>query len=170
MKKKRVSFINIGFSSIVMVFITLCLVTFAALSILTANSDYQLSKKMAEKTSVYYKADLCAKEAAAFVETALYKLYTASDDEETFYSALTCELLSEDISDEITNFMLTKADEHMEVSYEVPFSGVQTLYVTLSIHYPETETDTLLDITRWQTKTSNEPDESENTLHLYGND
>ncbi len=170
MKKKKVSFINIGFSSIVLVFITLCLVTFAALSVLTANSDYQRSNKMAEKTTAYYAADQQAKEAAALVEAALYQLYAASPDEEAFYSNINSELLSKNFSDEIYNFQLTKVDGCMEASYEVPFSEVQKLYVTLSIHYPELETDTLFQITRWQTKTSNAPEESENTLHLYGND
>ncbi len=42
MKKNRASFINIGFSSIVMVLIMICLVTFATLSVLTAHSDYRM--------------------------------------------------------------------------------------------------------------------------------
>ena len=43
MNKQKKEFIHIGFSSILMVFTMLCLVTFATLSLITANSDYRLS-------------------------------------------------------------------------------------------------------------------------------
>ena len=49
MNKQKKGFIHIGFSSILMVFTMLCLVTFATLSLITANSDYRLSLKVAEK-------------------------------------------------------------------------------------------------------------------------
>lgn len=49
MNKQKKEFIHIGFSSILMVFTMLCLVTFATLSLITANSDYRLSLKVAEK-------------------------------------------------------------------------------------------------------------------------
>ena len=45
MNKQKKEFIHIGFSSILMVFTMLCLVTFATLSLITANSDYRLSLK-----------------------------------------------------------------------------------------------------------------------------
>ena len=57
MNKQKKGFIHIGFSSILMVFTMLCLVTFATLSLITANSDYRLSLKVAEKTTAYYEAD-----------------------------------------------------------------------------------------------------------------
>ena len=58
MSNKRNKTIHIGFSTILMVFTMLCLVTFATLSLLTANADYRLSKKVASKTEDYYEADL----------------------------------------------------------------------------------------------------------------
>ena len=48
MNKQKKGMIHIGFSSILMVFTMLCLVTFATLSLITANSDYRLSLKVAE--------------------------------------------------------------------------------------------------------------------------
>lgn len=39
MNKQKKGFIHIGFSSILMVFTMLCLVTFATLSLITANSN-----------------------------------------------------------------------------------------------------------------------------------
>ena len=50
------SFSNFGFSTILISFTMICIVTFLALSLITANADYKLSKKTAEKTKEYYAA------------------------------------------------------------------------------------------------------------------
>lgn len=76
--------IHIGFSSILMVFTMLCLVTFATLSLITANSDYRLSLKVAEKTTAYYKADTAAREYLMQLDLALADLYANCDDSQTF--------------------------------------------------------------------------------------
>ena len=84
-KKTRSSFINIGFSSIVMVFIMICLVTFATLSVLTAHSDYRLSQKMAQKTTAYYEADATARDMAAFIDKELFHIYSDSSTADHYY-------------------------------------------------------------------------------------
>lgn len=48
--------LNIGASSILVVFVILCLVTFSVLSLVSANADYKLSKKVADRTLAYYDA------------------------------------------------------------------------------------------------------------------
>ena len=45
---------NIGFSTILLAFSMICIVTFSALALITANSDYQLSQKVATKSTNYY--------------------------------------------------------------------------------------------------------------------
>lgn len=57
MTKKKQSFgvVNIGTTSLLVVFLTLCLVTFAILTLSTAKSDYKFSQKLAEKTTCYYE-------------------------------------------------------------------------------------------------------------------
>lgn len=54
--------LNIGASSILVVFILLCLVTFATLSLVSANADYRLSKRVADHTGAYYDATASARE------------------------------------------------------------------------------------------------------------
>lgn len=49
-------FTTIGVSSLLVVFIVLCLVTFACLSLSTAKSDYEFAKKNAAHKTAYYKA------------------------------------------------------------------------------------------------------------------
>ncbi len=51
------SSMGVGVSSILMIFVALCLTIFAALSFLSANADWKLSQKGAEFTTAYYQAD-----------------------------------------------------------------------------------------------------------------
>jgi hypothetical protein len=78
MNKQKKEFIHIGFSSILMVFTMLCLVTFATLSLITANSDYRLSLKVAEKTTAYYEADTAARNYLQQLDLALANLSSVS--------------------------------------------------------------------------------------------
>ncbi len=48
--------LSIGASSILIVIVILCLVCFAGLSIASADADYRLSKKLADRTTDYYAA------------------------------------------------------------------------------------------------------------------
>ena len=51
-KKSGLSFSSgIGSSSLLVIFVILCLVSFATLSIVSANADYKLSKKVLDRTS-----------------------------------------------------------------------------------------------------------------------
>ena len=56
MKHKMKYSMPVGTSSILLIFMTLCLICFATLSLANANADYRLSKKLADHTSAYYQA------------------------------------------------------------------------------------------------------------------
>ena len=56
MKRNRDFVLSIGAPSIVVIMVILCLVCFAGLSIVSANADLTLSRKLAERTSGYYQA------------------------------------------------------------------------------------------------------------------
>ena len=53
MKKKNFSITNIGTVSLLMIFIILCMVTFAALSLSSAAADHRFSQKMADHSKEY---------------------------------------------------------------------------------------------------------------------
>ena len=57
MKKKTASIFNVGISSILIIFILLSLVSFATLALITARSDYMLSRKYADRVESYYAAE-----------------------------------------------------------------------------------------------------------------
>lgn len=56
MKKRVPSILNMGITSILVIFILLSLAVFATLSLVTAYSDYQLSQKNADRVTAYYNA------------------------------------------------------------------------------------------------------------------
>lgn len=54
MKPKRNIPFSIGWASILMIFVVLCLAAFGILSCVTANADYKISAKTAQNTQSYY--------------------------------------------------------------------------------------------------------------------
>ena len=167
MKKNNSSFINLGFSSIVMVFIMICLVTFATLSVLTAHSDYRLSKKLADKTTAYYHADTMARNMIEHIDNKLYGIYLTSSSASSFVEGIQAADFLTDAPSEVENIVLEIQDEFSILSYEVPISEVQTLHVSLELNYPNLGSECFSTITRWQTVTSSVPDDSEEYLNLY---
>lgn len=74
--------INIGTSSLILIFIILCLTVFGLLSLSSAGSDWRLAQKNAESVRGYYEADSQAVEFVAMVEEALSRSSQAAGDEE----------------------------------------------------------------------------------------
>ena len=70
MKEKKVSYppINIGTSFMLVIFILLCMVSFAILSLSSALRDYDYSKQTADRTTAYYEACNEAEEIYANIE------------------------------------------------------------------------------------------------------
>ncbi len=74
-KKSGLSFSSgIGSSSLLVIFVILCLVSFATLSIVSANADYKLSKKVLDRTCAYYTAEGQAQAALAALDAELAAL------------------------------------------------------------------------------------------------
>jgi hypothetical protein len=70
-KQKRYFNWSVGASSILMIFVVLCLTTFGILSYVTANADNNLSTKNAETVENYYKATALSEEMLRDIDTAL---------------------------------------------------------------------------------------------------
>ncbi len=66
--ERKSSGINIGSASIIMVFSVLCLTVFAVLSLITANSEYELAVKSTDVIKNYYAADTAATEKLAVIK------------------------------------------------------------------------------------------------------
>ena len=125
--RKKQFGMNIGSASILLVFVILCLVSFAVLSIVSANADSKLSARVLERTTAYYAACNQAEQSLAGMDKTLHRMYASSGSEEAYFVAV----------------------GHGK-SYVIPISDLQTLQVTIEILYPESDEDTFYQITAWQ--------------------
>lgn len=138
--------INVGSSSILLIFVILCLISFATLSIVSANADAKLSNRVVERTSAYYDACNRAQLDIANMDNTLAAIYADSFDEDEYFMAV----------------------GHKK-SYIFSISSLQTLSVTLDILYPQETGDPFYRITSWQviTDSSDLEDEDEPVLLIH---
>lgn len=76
MKPKRNFQFSIGWSSILMIFVVLCLTAFGILSYVTANADYKLSAKTALTVQDYYEASQKSEKKLQAIDTAVLRART----------------------------------------------------------------------------------------------
>jgi hypothetical protein len=127
-KNKADSFgVNVGSSSILLIFVILCLVSFAVLSIVSANADKKLSSRVSDRTTAYYKACNQAEEILSGIDTELLKAYASSSNEKEYFDTV-----------------------GVNRSYNVSINDSQNLYVSLDILYPQSPDEPFYSITAWQ--------------------
>lgn len=131
--RKKQFGMNIGSASILLVFVILCLVSFAVLSIVSANADSKLSTRVLERTTAYYTACNQAEQSLAGMDHTLRHIYESSDSEEAYFASV----------------------GHGK-SYVIPISDLQSLQVTIEILYPGTAEDSFYKITAWQVLNTDE--------------
>lgn len=139
MSKRKYPTINIGSSSMLVVFIILCLVTFSVLSVASANNDRKYSEKIADRTTAYYEASNKAEELLSQIDDKLNQVYEQ-------YNA---EYLSQ-VPDALTSIDGIDTSDFPSVSFSVPINDTQTLSVSLLIQIPEKEGDTFYTVTSWK--------------------
>ena len=133
MSKKREFRVNVGTSSILLIFVVLCLVAFATLSIVSAGADYRLSQKVAQRTADYYEAANQAEKYIATIDQTLQRAYLTTENEEAYYDTV-----------------------GRSKSYLIPISELQSLSIKLDILYPTTDDAPFYKLTTWQVITTGE--------------
>lgn len=86
MSKRRSFGVNVGSSSILLIFVVLCLVAFAVLSVVSAQVDYNLSQKLAARNVKYYEACGEAEEFLANLVASLKEIEAQSADEAEYFA------------------------------------------------------------------------------------
>ena len=130
-----------GISSILLIFTVLCLVSFATLSIVSANADYTLTQKVATRTQNYYRACNNASTALAKLDQELTNIYNTSSDASEYYAL---------------------AGE--EITYTFDIENAQWLQVTVVPLNPEKPGDTFYKITTYKICTDMESMEYNESL------
>jgi hypothetical protein len=155
---------HFGFSTILISFVMICIVTFCALALLTANADYRLSRKVAERTSAYYEAEEDACHLLSDIDRMLSDCYTDSVSRDD-YEKKVFEAASE-FADENPPVTVTK-DDGTVISWENSYGDNQTLDVSLRISWPPENNGSCYTLTEWRT-ISSAPESDNQTLDLIG--
>ena len=141
--KKRGLPLNVGTSSVLFIFVILCLVSFAILSLSSAMSDYKLSSRVAENSQAYYDACNTAEEQLASFDKTLKSLYDTGISRSGYYDSV-----------------------GKKKTFAIPVNDIQTLEVEIRILYPEKEGESFYDIISWKTETTGDLD-YDDTLPVF---
>ena len=141
--KKRELPLNVGTSSVLFIFVILCLVSFAILSLSSSMSDYKLSSRVAENSQAYYNACNTAEEQLATFDKTLKDLYETGISRSSYYETV-----------------------GKKKTFAVPINDIQTLEVEIRILYPDEGGGSFYDVTSWKTDTTGELD-YDDTLPVF---
>lgn len=141
MRQRQKPIITIGVSSLLLIFLSLCLIIFAVLSLVSARADLSLSENMARRTRIYYEAESSAADFLSSLDEALVSHYQDSKDEESYFSSL-----SSDLPREENQLRL----DGTSLSFAIPIDEEQQLFVQLELFYPEQPSDTFYAIKSWK--------------------
>ena len=170
-KKKKYRFSNFGFSTILLTFVMMCIMTFGVLSLVTANSDYKLSKKTAEKASGYAEARETSYTRLSKLDEILQEIYSTNPTEEN-YETLVMEALE---ANDLSTFLVSPSEEDTDLSmrlhWEIPTTDTQHLSVTVKLYSLSEISSSFYEIEEWETAhTESSAEVIDDTWHLMGSD
>ena len=161
MKKKSLPVTNIGTVSLMMIFIVLSMVIFAALSLSSAASDARAGQKLQTHLEEYYNASNEAEELLARADFIFAEAGQKTADTEEFYR-----LVSEGTADFAASDL---EDGRLILTYQVDINDGQALFVRLAVFSAQQAKSENLNsfyrILSWQV-ISTDTWEGDNTLKL----
>lgn len=116
----------IGASSILVIFVLLCLVTFAVLSLVSARADKALSDKNTAHLKAYYAAETTAYQKLAEVDTLLARHWQAGASDDTYFGACEAAL-------QTAGYHTDRTEDALRLDYTVPIAEAQLLNVKLRV-------------------------------------
>ena len=134
--KRQAPFVNVGSSLLLVVFLLMCLITFATLSFSSARSDESFSQRIADRKSEYYAASNEAERLLSQID----RLLDVADPADLDFAAI--DSLDADIAYD---------PDAATLSYQVKINDKQALDVVLALD--ETD-DSHFRIEKWQTVTT----------------
>lgn len=146
-KQKRIMpGMSVGSSSILVTFVLLCLVTFAALSFVSAKADKKLSTQTANRIKAYYEATSTAEFQLANIDAQLSS-FAKKNSEEDYFTNL------ESLFSDNEMYEIIRDEENPEnvlIHYEIDSLDNQKLCVSLKVLYPNDDNDELFKVTQWE--------------------
>lgn len=159
--KNQSSFTAIGSSSLLVVFLVLCLTTFAILSLSSAKSDYSFTERLSKHKTNYYDACSQAETILGEIDRLLEQTYLSNPtSREEYLDALSLAL----VTGSQTRCSYSTDTGEPIISYNVPIDKKQTLFVELKVTDPA-KSPYYYEIQTWQAASS-ETWKGDDTLNL----
>lgn len=139
-KEKKRSTMQVGGSTILMIFTVLCLTVFSVLSLSSARADASLTKRAEQAVLAYYDADGKAEERLQEIDQTIAKANREVLEEAEFSLFL--------------NQELGEVYQNGKIQYEIPLeNGKQSLFVEIEPIYQGKQN---FNISQWQIKNTGE--------------
>lgn len=161
MKKNNSPVTNIGLISLMMIFIVLCMVIFAVLSLSSAIAADRTGQKNADHTTEYYDASNKAEEILADMDDIFSDSYQKANNTEDYYRSI-LERLPDTVN-------AIQTDGQIEASYQTDVNDSQALFVRIAAlpfqEIQEKENYSFYKILTWQV-IQKDSWEGDNTIQL----
>ncbi len=139
-KRPQAGPVSIGVTSMVLVFVMLCLITFAVLSLVSAQADLRLSRKSAEHTTAWYAAENAANDVLIALQPIL-TANAAAPDAESYFTAVYAAVPAE--------WGITFGEDG-RLAWQVPVEETQSLQAEVELLYPLPAEGPGWRVLRWQ--------------------
>lgn len=153
-EKAPAPFFNIGASSLLIIFLILCLVTFAILTLTSAKSDADFAEKLAHHKMNYYTACNTAESTLDEIDAVLADAWQLSDTAAVF-TEIETQLTALDSREQL-QFSMDFTQSEPTVSYAVAIDDKQNLCVTLTLAAAPAKGEAYYRISQWQVQSSGE--------------
>lgn len=163
--KKNFPLINIGTVTLLMIFIVLCMVTFAVLSLSEAAGDRAFSEQLADQTSDYYAACSKAENILAQVDDAISETRSSGASGEAYYDVLSDRLSGIREAEITAQTPESSYEESVTISYQVPINDRLLLSVSLEVPGSGSASEENYRIVSWEERQAEEWD-GDNSITL----
>ena len=154
--KRENPILNFGASLLLVVFLILCLVTFAVLTLSSAANDYEFSRKLAVRKAAYYEAN----NQAEYLLKEIDQMLVDGNDWKQAVS----------LSTETVSITADLDENNVPViSYSVPLDDAQALSVCLELFPADAAGDTTYHIRKWQVVSTTEWESDDSITLIYNN-
>lgn len=140
---RKSGFTGAGLSTLLLVFVMLCLIVFSVLSLSTARADLEMSQKVADRTKAYYQAQGRASERLKAIDAVLARQYNETDKKASYLQGAQTALQQDLTVTEMEN------GQGLLCVYTEPINETQQLRVELQITEPEKE-EAYVQILSWE--------------------
>lgn len=150
---------NVGTSLILVAFVLLCLVAFAALSFSSARSDLTLTQQIASRQVTYYDACSKAEDKLTQISATLYELEKSGQSETDYFQKIINTYSSD------SEVFIEEKNEQTILSFCIPMGATEELLVELLPIYSPNTSHEAFNILVYRTRHLEGDEEDDNIIN-----